>query len=292
MIISTDICTISTFGDNMDNATYKFERYRDTSFPVYLSIQKNRPRLVNPHFHDDMELLTVLEGSVSVLIGTDEYICKKGDKIFIAPTIMHEVNSLCENSAVLGLVFRLSAFEKYFETENIPYATENCKVFRHGEPFTKALNEETVRALKIYNKNESTYKIKMTACILNIIATLLSSNGLSQGDNSPKSSQLRPAMEYIENHYNEKIKISTLSSLVGVCDDRFIRVFKEQTGRTPVAYIMQFRLHEAMKLLSSGEYTVSEAAEKTGFSDIRYFSRVFKKNLGQTPSAYCKSFRE
>ncbi|MBR2634329.1 MAG: helix-turn-helix transcriptional regulator [Clostridia bacterium] len=67
-------------------------------------------------------------------------------------------------------------------------------------------------------------------------------------------------------------------------------VFKRETGRSIIDYMIHYRLEEARRLLMQGNHSVSQIAEMTGFSDANYFSRLFKKKTGVTPLAYRRSF--
>ena len=64
----------------------------------------------------------------------------------------------------------------------------------------------------------------------------------------------------------------------------FRKLFVSKFGVTPVKYLMDKRLVHAEKLLATGNYTVSEVAEKSGFSDVKYFCRAVKKAYGVPPS--------
>ena len=72
------------------------------------------------------------------------------------------------------------------------------------------------------------------------------------------------------------------------------KLFKKETGTTPLCYLSDCRMSLAAQIISSGisnqysEYTVSQIAEACGFSDPMYFSRVFKKNFGVSPTEYGK----
>ena len=72
------------------------------------------------------------------------------------------------------------------------------------------------------------------------------------------------------------------------------KLFKKETGTTPLCYLSDCRMKLASQIISSGisnqysEYTVSQIAEACGFSDPMYFSRVFKKNFGVSPTEYGK----
>jgi len=53
-------------------------------------------------------------------------------------------------------------------------------------------------------------------------------------------------------------------------------------------FIRTARLNYAVKLLKSGNYSVTEAAFESGFNDIKYFRKRFQDQFGATPSEYKK----
>lgn len=54
-------------------------------------------------------------------------------------------------------------------------------------------------------------------------------------------------------------------------------------------YIRKLRIEKAIQFLNSSNYSLSEIAYLTGFSDQSHFTRIFKKHIGKSPSAYKKS---
>lgn len=72
------------------------------------------------------------------------------------------------------------------------------------------------------------------------------------------------------------------------------KLFKKETGLTPLEYLTRERMELAANILRSGvtnrysKYTVSQVAEACGYSEPLYFSRVFKKYFGTPPSEYNK----
>lgn len=67
------------------------------------------------------------------------------------------------------------------------------------------------------------------------------------------------------------------------------RKLKALTGYAPADYIRLIRLQHAAQLLKQGEYTITEIADKVGFSDAKYFREVFKKYYGVSPSKYVEA---
>ena len=101
---------------------------------------------------------------------------------------------------------------------------------------------------------------------------------------------LQPATDYIrEYHTSETIPAGLLAQKCGISESYLRKLFQRVYGMSPMEYARQQRLVSAREYLDSGEYTVSAAAELSGFRDISYFSREFKKMFHITPAAYLKN---
>ncbi len=76
--------------------------------------------------------------------------------------------------------------------------------------------------------------------------------------------------------------------------DYMRKLFKKETGFTPLEYLTRTRMELAASILRSGvtnrysRYTVSQVAEACGYAEPLYFSRVFRKYFGTPPSEYNK----
>lgn len=99
---------------------------------------------------------------------------------------------------------------------------------------------------------------------------------------------IRQAMKYIEENYNEDLKLGKLAKEIYISPDYFSRLFKKVAGCTYVEYITKIRIENAKILLTNPILSISEVAKKTGYSDPNYFSRVFKKSVGISPGEYKK----
>ena len=98
---------------------------------------------------------------------------------------------------------------------------------------------------------------------------------------------LRKFAEQIEAVYADpEYNVEKLSETLGLSRGHLHRKIKELTGTAPVEFLRTYRLNKATQLLRQNAYTVSEVANRTGFSSPAYFSKCFKAVYGVTPTEY------
>lgn len=272
---------------------YKFENYPDRNFPVYSSIQQNKELLVTPHFHDDMKFILIQSGEITISMGMEKYHCHNNEILYIALRTVHQAVSDTPDASLCGFVFHPSLIKSYLSEDDskILFACGNSIIFSQKNAFYEEFSKILKSAISIFNDRPSTYRLDMTAHILLLLSLLFRSSAVFKLEKNDRFYRIRPAIEYIEENYNQRICISDLSRLINVCDNHFIRMFKTATSRTPTAYITDVRLHQALRLLFLHQYSISEISDRTGFSSIQYFSHIFKERMGLSPSEYAKISR-
>ena len=98
---------------------------------------------------------------------------------------------------------------------------------------------------------------------------------------------LMPAIDYIHNNYTkETISIPYLCELCSVSEGYFRRLFKKHTTLSPIKYINNLKIEYTKELICSGNYTLREIAELSGYADSSVLSREFKRIVGVAPSEY------
>lgn len=101
-----------------------------------------------------------------------------------------------------------------------------------------------------------------------------------------KSYYADKAVEYIEKHYTENLKIGDIAEALALSESYLSRTFREETGFTITDYRTWYSIAMAAFLLGNPELKVYEIAERTGYSDQRYFSKIFRQRVGMTPLEY------
>ena len=97
---------------------------------------------------------------------------------------------------------------------------------------------------------------------------------------------LSKSISYINNHYNEKIKIPDLASLENLSTSRYNAIFHKVMNSSPMEYITKIRLTSACELLASTDIPIKNVATMVGYEDSHFFSRIFRNNFDISPSEY------
>ena len=103
-----------------------------------------------------------------------------------------------------------------------------------------------------------------------------------------ESPYITEALEFIKTHFKKNINMAMVANQVSVNYTWFSEKFKEHTGVNFNEYLKRLRIDEAKKLLEKGCYKVYEVAERSGFSDVKYFMKIFREETGMSPSEWSK----
>lgn len=92
-------------------------------------------------------------------------------------------------------------------------------------------------------------------------------------------------LNYFEEHYNEKISLDRIAENMYMSSFYVSKIFKKETGDTPIRHLINIRLEKAYELLENGwNGSIQEAAASVGYDDAYHFSKLFKKKFGVSPS--------
>ena len=100
----------------------------------------------------------------------------------------------------------------------------------------------------------------------------------------------RKVLNYLHSNLNKNMTIDLLADYAGISKYHLIRLFKKETGFTPIDYLNTLKVSRAKILLQRTTMTVTAISHSVGISDEKYFSRLFKNHTGLSPNQYRKSF--
>ncbi|WP_342423791.1 AraC family transcriptional regulator [Paenibacillus sp. FSL E2-0178] len=116
---------------------------------------------------------------------------------------------------------------------------------------------------------------------------LLISSLRSPGAESQVKRTVKQMINYMTSQYAHPVSIEQMCGSLGYNRAYLSRIFKQETGLSPVTYLLKLRIEKSRQLLRERpELSVEQVAASVGLTDALYFSRQFKRFCAQSPSTY------
>jgi AraC-like DNA-binding protein len=102
----------------------------------------------------------------------------------------------------------------------------------------------------------------------------------------PEKLTVSQAMRYMRDNYGRALSIKDVAAQVCMSERHFTRVFKAQTGKSPLDYLTEIRMENACQRLLDKTMAIKDIAAAVGYPDVRYFTTVFRRHMAITPAAF------
>lgn len=182
--------------------------------------------------------------------------------------------------------------QQYFEEQYRMYSDDkpyfHWKQFEVCHDILKALNTFAFEYSKKMQNSDVTLSAQTTIITHWLIRSILGENYDMRAISSNYS--VARAEHYIEQHYHELITVKLLAQLGNMSETNFNRIFKKETGLTPIEYLIETRIQKSKLLLRRKEIPITEIALRCGFSSSSHFSSSFCRLHQVTPSEYRNSY--
>ena len=272
---------------NMSDSKFEVFHYRDAKFEG-----------VPVHQHDFYEVYFFIGGSVEYSVEGRTYELKSGDLLLINPLELHQPRIapdqqdyerivLWINKNYLSeLCFNKTSLTRCFDS-SIPDHTNLLRPTKIQQTYISAMLTELINE----SKNDSyAVEIASEAILLRFLVELnrLTISSESAEKKEEGSSSIIPdVLEYINNHYCEKLTLNSIANEFFVSKYYLSHAFNSAVGTSVHRYIVLKRLIHAKQMLLSGIRSTT-AAENCGFNDYAGFYRAFTAEYGVTPTEFVK----
>lgn len=125
--------------------------------------------------------------------------------------------------------------------------------------------------------------------VLRTAASGPAATGFLAGLQDPR---LAAALRAIHTHTAAPWTLASLACEAGMSRSSFAERFARVVGKTPLSYLLEWRLAVAKDLLARGNMTVAETALAVGYDSASGFSTAFSRETGQSPRAFAESRKE
>jgi len=276
----------------------KIEANIDHSFYVEHMEFKYFP---NPlQFHPDVELLFVIRGTGTRIVGDSVERFKPGDLILIGENVPHawysdeqytqKDSSL--TSEIIFVLFKKDIFGEPFwrlpESRNI---LELIQLSQRGIKLNGNTQLEVASFMKAISKASGFERITILFLMLEIIASkkefqLLTSPTVQELINIRDSDRLNRVYKYAINNFHQGLSLDKAAAIANLSVPAFCRYFKKRTNKTFIRFLNEIRITHACRLLAEEELSVASICYTCGYTSVSYFIKKFKEITGNTPLTY------
>lgn len=254
---------------------------------------------VDWHWHPEVEVIYVLEGTATVLAGSGSYRLSAGTAVFLNTQVIHCFRS--EGSTILpNLVF---SPEIIAPEQSLLYRKFVAPVLHSGvdiqvfspETFKDGAVLDCLRAVIAHQEQSSPSEfrtVRLLMALWEAIGSRVRTEGNPEDRGLRAQAQLQRMMQYVHTHYAGKVTLEELAGEVSISKSSAMKLFRQYLHTSPIDYLISYRLKQAAKLLTTTRGSVSAIAEQTGFENVGYFCRKFKAVFSQTPSQYRRESQE
>ena len=267
--------------------------HRTGDFPLdYYFVDEHFPRYRMPmHWHKEAELIRVRSGRLRIYLDDVELAAEAGDLLCVGGGVIHGAEP--ENCVYECIVFDPQALIPPIESCRgaLSPLLRNNIFWKNGSIEDRSSFPIAVDRLFSLSANFAGQGIGMLAAMFDFLRLALGALDAAQlrtvSERSwQKAEQLKPALEYIEQHYDQHVSLETLAGLTGFSPKYFCRYFRTIVHRSPIDYLNYYRIERAARFLAGGDMNVAEVAVHCGYADSSAFIKQFRKYKGTTPKQY------
>ena len=274
----------------------------------YVNVYKEElPHFTVPwHYHPEIEIMYILEGTGIRFVGDHVEDYEEGDLCIIGPNLPHEWRSddifFQKESNLKSSCYCLFFLEELFgrkllEIEEMSHIKTLLARAQRGIKFKGQSRKKIGHLIQEYVKEAGAARVAKLIMLLEHMAItdeyeLLASVGYTRNAiNSKDFERFNKVYLYIMRNFSRPIRLEEVSSLIGLTPNAFCRYFREHTKKTFIQYLNDVRIGHAKKLLIEGKMTIASLSVESGFNNLSNFIEQFKRSTQMSPSEYQRIYR-
>mgnify|MGYP000995637601 FL=1 len=281
----------------------ELKQHGNEQFPFLVSYQKLSEYESGSfmwHWHPEIEITYVQKGTMCYKVNHMVYHLKEGDIVFNNSGALH--SGTMENQkdcAYIPVTFDSRLIYGFFQsTVNSKYVDpviQNLAVcamhIDYSENWHTIFRDHMLKVISLDKEKPDFYELDISIhmqTMWKLLAEHFPLQAVSPASDLTEYERIRKILSYIEQNYMNRITLTDISENIHLCESECTRLFKRHMNTTLFAFLKEYRIERSLEYLNTKE-SISNIAEKTGFSDSNYYTKVFSKIKGCSPREYRKN---
>lgn len=251
------------------------------------------------HWHEEVEIIRVVEGSGSVCVGGVWIHLTQGDILIIPPFVLHTINTKQHNNmAIDTVVFNLRLLDTSAGDSSLRHvapmlasAGNSPIIISQGTQVHNSISM-SLDTICLTDEQSQGYMLAVKANLYWVFYHLYTNRivtdkpAVVNAHDDKKLYTVKKVLQHIHANYTTAISIDTISCQSGYSQFYIMKVFKQYAGSTIVDYINALRCDKAGIQILTTNHEIAQIATGVGYNNISYFNRQFLSQYGTTPKQY------
>jgi len=268
-----------------ENQSFACKTYRTPQFET------------NWHKHEECELILILEGNGTALMGdyVGEY--KEGNIFFLTGNLPHWFRKHQPRMVGSALVIHFKkdmCGETFLQLPEMKQVRQLLTSKNNGIQINPILRKETASCMEQIDGAKGIERLSLLLLCLQKIScsggTTALTHDFKTNDNNKENSVINKIFDYSFKHYLELITLKDVAAVAGMSIPTFCRFFKKNIKKSYFDFLQEIRISHACKLLHNTTKPVLEICYESGYNSWAHFSKQFKHVRQMTPTAYRKQY--
>ena len=247
------------------------------------------------HWHNELEFVYVISGSLIINIDDIMHEIKEGETFIISRGIVHYYIEPEGKSKVCIVKLPLdftAGFSKETKEYFIKFYRDTLLIQKDKAMHNifQVLQGITGRKDSIIQESVLVSNIIEITVYLSEHPDLIKNRVVSKSNND--SEIMERMLNYLNEHMNEKITLTEIATHLGFSESYCSKYIKKKTNMNFLEYLNNARILRAEEILRTTDTSITEIAYMTGFTSIQSFNRVFKSLCDVSPSEYRKRLHD
>ncbi len=239
------------------------------------------------HFHQDIELLYVLQGTLDVLVEQKTSHMKREDILIINANRQHHLSG-SEDVMYVKLTILYDLISDVQGDLNVIFLCDSTENEDESYQGLRRLIQKLLAHYTVTHQETRNFRhISLCYQIMEYICAhfqLTKRQGGSDAETSKYDERIQQINNYIRSNYRSPISLKDLADQMYLSDGYLSRFFKKNYGMSFGEYLTHVRLHHAVDELLYTDIPITRIIYDNGFTSVAIFNKAFKNEYGETPS--------
>lgn len=272
--------------------------YKDFNPTILYASKQVMTKQSSYHDHDFAEITYIISGKGKYLVEDTIYDVEAGNVIMCNPGVKHQ--NIIVNSKEPTVEFFTGFTDFHFKNmpQNSIILKDNGYILNTSTETKKELSKHCFEMIAENEANQVGKYFMLKAHLMQIMLLIIREIAENEDKHQKRCNfesynkmyAVKQIINYLNENYENKISLDQIAHNMYLSPVYISKMFKEETGETPINYLIKIRLEKAKDILAaSNDQSIKSIANSVGYDDVYHFSKLFKKYYGKSPLYYKNS---